>query len=173
MTPATGSWWILVQSWTGSGSRPDAVHLAYGMVDADQSNLQVSGPMAVPANTEFGLTLLWDEATMQAEGIGFTAAFRSERARTNRATSAGLVDLVRHPDDVAKTADVVALWPGEAVTYTITVEPDRTAGQPVVQPHRCDSRWSELLARVGLCYLGGDERVRKPAHLVGHDAGGE
>ncbi len=66
MTPATGDWWILVQSWTGSGSQPDAVHLAYGMVDADQSNLQVSGPMAVPANTEFGLTLLWDEATMQA-----------------------------------------------------------------------------------------------------------
>ena len=63
---AAGDWWILVQNWAGSSMQPDNVTLATAVVAADQSNMTVTGPSAVPATTEFDLRFFWDTPTMQA-----------------------------------------------------------------------------------------------------------
>jgi uncharacterized repeat protein (TIGR01451 family) len=63
--PAEGGWWVLVQNWSGSGDQPDRVVVTSAAVDdADNGNMTVTGPAAVPAGMPFDLDVNWNEPSM-------------------------------------------------------------------------------------------------------------
>lgn len=59
--PDAGTWWVLVQNWTGSSDQPDAITLATVAVPAGSAgNLSVADPGSVPAGQPFDLGINWN-----------------------------------------------------------------------------------------------------------------
>ena len=59
--PAAGTWWVLVQNWSGSDNQPDLIHLLDAVVpNSDSGDLVVIGPTAVPASSPFTLNAAWN-----------------------------------------------------------------------------------------------------------------
>ncbi len=70
--PAAGTYWILVQNWSGSTAQPDDVSLVDGVVDGlDAGNFSADGPTAVPSGMEFDLALNWDIPTLEHNDVWF------------------------------------------------------------------------------------------------------
>ncbi|MGV6851835.1 MAG: S8 family serine peptidase [bacterium] len=60
--PQEGSWWIVVQNWSGSAQQPDASTLSYAVVGKnDDGNVITTGPAVVQPNTAFNVSLDWNE----------------------------------------------------------------------------------------------------------------
>ena len=75
VAPAAGTWWILVQNWTGSSNQPDLINLTdAALPDGGVGNFNVTGPSSVPAATPFDLDLFWNEPAM-APGDTWIGAF--------------------------------------------------------------------------------------------------
>ncbi len=73
--PSSGSWWILVQNWQGSGNQPDLIQLVDARVPGtDNGNMTVTGPASVPAGDSFDLTVSWNAGGLD-EGEIFFGAF--------------------------------------------------------------------------------------------------
>ncbi len=124
--PAAGTWWILVQNWAESGDPPDAVTLATAVVVADAGNMYVTGPASVPEGTPFDLRVFWDEPTMMA-GDRWYGAFAIGTDVAHHANVGTIpVNVIRHEDDVVKTASATSVETGQVVTYTITVQTNVT-----------------------------------------------
>ncbi|MGH2444569.1 MAG: S8 family serine peptidase [Candidatus Limnocylindria bacterium] len=125
--PADGTWWVLLQNWDGSDAQPDATSLAIAVVPfADQGNMTVDAPASVGQREPFDVRVFWDEEDLEAGdhwygafGLGSTSSTPGDIGRV-------AVNLIRHDDDVTKTADVATADPGNTVTYTITVAPNVT-----------------------------------------------
>jgi len=126
-SPEAGDWWILVQSWQGSSSQPDALELAMAVVSTDDAdNMTVDGPASVPALTPFDLTILWDEPAMGAGDRWYGALTLGSSAASPADIGAFPVDLIRHEDDVVKTVSQAYALQSDVLTYTITVMPNIT-----------------------------------------------
>ena len=125
--PAPGDWWILVQNWAESGIPPDAVTLAYAIVeDGDNGNMSIAGPDNVSTGEPFGLSVLWNEPTMVA-GDRWYGRFSVGTDSGNPGNVGSVnVDLIRYDDDVVKTVDSATAFPGDTLTYQITVQPNVT-----------------------------------------------
>jgi subtilisin family serine protease len=90
--PTPGVYWILIESFAGSGSQPDALTLATAVVPSTSSNnLTVSGPSSVPGGTPFNLRLTWNTARM-APGSRWYGAFDLGTSAAS-AGNLGLVDV--------------------------------------------------------------------------------
>lgn len=125
--PAAGTWWILVQNWTESGSPPDSVTLASAVVPgADNGNMNVTGPSSVAETDPYDLRIYWDESTMVA-GDRWYGAFdiASDPGETDNVGTVR-VNLNRHPDPVVKSASVTTATVGQIYTYTLSVLPNVT-----------------------------------------------
>ena len=46
--PDAGTYWVLVQNWSGSGAPLDMAQLSYGLVSGDEGNLLIEGPAQQP-----------------------------------------------------------------------------------------------------------------------------
>ncbi len=128
LNPAAGTWWILVQNYTGSDDQPDLITLAAAVVSgADAGNLEVTGPAQVPMLTPFDLTLAYD-VTGAAPGDRYYGGFSlgSSAATPDNIAAFIPVDLQRYNDDVSKGASATNVKVGDVVTYTITVRPNVT-----------------------------------------------
>nr|WP_290670346.1 S8 family serine peptidase [Ardenticatena sp.] len=122
--PTPGTWWILVQNWKGTGAA-DTISFSYAVVPGtDTGEIQVTGPITVPAETPYDLRLFWDIPTM-SEGDRYYAAFD---VGSNPSSPGNIgrvpVDLRRIEDDVSKTADRNIVGTGETATFTITINPN-------------------------------------------------
>lgn len=121
--PPPGDYWVLVQTWAGSGAPADDITFVLGVVDGDAGNMAVQGPAAVPALQPFDLRVFWNQAMTAGEiwygafTLGTDSAHVGNIARVD-------VDLHRLEDDVTKTADKVEALPGDVVMYTIQVQPN-------------------------------------------------
>ena len=116
--------WIMVQNWDGSGASTDTFTLSYVLVGADEGNMLVEGPPDKPALEPFDLQVYWDLGDADI-GSRWYGAFSigthpSEPGNVGRVP----VDLMRHEDDVVKTADDNNPFPSETVAFTITVAPN-------------------------------------------------
>lgn len=122
--PQAGVWWILVQSWAGTGAADD-ITFSYAVVPGtDTMEMWVTGPMTVPAETPYDLRLYWDIPTL-TEGDRYYAAFDvGSNPASPDDIGRVLVDLHRIEDDVQKTADRQIIGTGETATFTITVNPN-------------------------------------------------
>lgn len=124
MDPAAGTWWILIQNWSASGSPPDQVDFVYAVIDGDNSNLTIAGPSAVAAGDLYDFTIMWDEATLTA-GDYWYGAFDLGTDASNPANIGTLpVDLHRWEDDVIKASSSFFTDVGMTENFTITINPN-------------------------------------------------
>lgn len=124
--PADGTWWVLVQNWSGSGDDPDPFTVATGAVPADDAGtMSVEAPAAVAEGEPFDIRAVWDADLAAGQRWYGALSLGSPQARGDIGRIP--VDLVRHENDVTKTADVAASRSGETVTYEIAVAPNVTA----------------------------------------------
>ena len=62
--PAAGTYWILVQNWSGSAASTDSVDLSYGAVgNTESSNITLSAPSNLDGTTSFNIDMAWSELT--------------------------------------------------------------------------------------------------------------
>jgi uncharacterized repeat protein (TIGR01451 family) len=124
--PAAGTYWILVQNWSGSGADMDGFTLSHAVVAADEGNLLIEGPAQHPQLDPFDVRLLFNEPDL-VEGDRAYGAFS---IGTNPAKPGNVgtvpVNLARLGNDVVKTVDPGTAEPGDTLTHTITVEPNPT-----------------------------------------------
>ncbi|MCP4896989.1 MAG: S8 family serine peptidase [bacterium] len=72
LTPATGTWWMLVQNYEGSSNQPDDVLVTHAVVpNTDAGNLTATGPATVAASTAFDLDLDWNVTPLVGDEIWF------------------------------------------------------------------------------------------------------
>jgi subtilisin family serine protease len=63
--PAAGTYWVLVQNWSGSAAPTDLIATAVGTVlPGDVDNLTVTGPTTVQPGVLFDLSMNWDIPTL-------------------------------------------------------------------------------------------------------------
>jgi uncharacterized repeat protein (TIGR01451 family) len=124
--PEAGTWWVLVQAWQASAAGSDPFTLSLGVVPgADQGTMSVDAPASVGQGEPFDARVSWD-ADMEA-GERWYGAFSLGSAPDSRGDIGRVgVDLVRHADDVTKTADLASAARGDTVTYEVTVQPNVT-----------------------------------------------
>jgi uncharacterized repeat protein (TIGR01451 family) len=120
--PAAGTYWILVQNWQASTTPPDKVTLAAAVVPGEaSSNFEVYGPSEVPQLEPFDLQLFWDTPEMVAGDRWYGALTLGTDDENLDNIGTIPVTVVRHADDVVKTADKEGAFFGDVVEYTITV----------------------------------------------------
>lgn len=62
--PAAGTYWILVQNWSASGSSNDSVDLSYGAVgNTESTNITLSAPSTLDGTTSFNIDMVWSGLT--------------------------------------------------------------------------------------------------------------
>lgn len=129
LLPEAGMYWIIVQSWAGSGEDAiDTFNLNYAVVDGEVgNNLMVSGPAAVPALTPFDLRLTWDLADAAEGDMYFGAVDLGTSAEMPGNLALVAVDLERGNDDVNIVAPSLdRLNPGDELEFAVTVDANFT-----------------------------------------------
>lgn len=120
----TGTMWILIQNWDGSGAPTDSFTMSYALVGEDEGNMLVEGPPDQPALEPFDMQVFWDLDDPDVGSLWYGAFSVGTHPSTPGNVGRVPVDLMRHEDDVTKTADDDNPFPTETVTFTITVEPN-------------------------------------------------
>jgi len=125
--PPAGDYLIVVQNWEGSADQPDAITLAVGVVPGtDAGNMMIDGPESAAEMEPFDLQVLWNIPEMVA-GDRWYGAFSLGTAPGKKGDIGTIpVNIIRHGDDVVKTASSDSADLGETVTYTITIQPNVT-----------------------------------------------
>jgi len=146
--PPAGDYLIVVQNWEGSADQPDAITLAVGVVPgADAGHLMIEGPASAAEMEPFDLQLFWDTPDMVAGDRWYGAFSLGTEPGSEGNIGTIPVNIIRHEDDVIKTASSdAAVW-GETVTYTITVQPNVTPEDMTY--------WLTDTIPVGLTYVPG------------------
>lgn len=126
--PEAGTWWVLVQNWTGTGDQPDAHTLATAVVPTeDLANAGVAGPDGeVPVGEPYDVRLHWNLPTAAAGDLFFGTAVLGTSPDSPGDIGEIPVRLSRIADDVTKTASVDAAGLGDTIGYDITVQPNAT-----------------------------------------------
>ncbi len=124
--PEAGTYWILVQNWSGSGADFDAATLSYGVVTGDEGNMLAEGPGAQPQLKPFDLGILYNEPDLTAGDRAYgTVSIGTDPANAGNVGTVP-INLVRLDNDVSKTVSPATAEPGDTLTYTITVHPNVT-----------------------------------------------
>jgi subtilisin family serine protease len=101
--PAAGTYWIAVQSWSGSGADTDMLKLSYAVVDGDQGNFLIEGPAQQPQLDPFDIRILFNEPALAAGDRAYGAfSIGTSPAKPGNVGTVP-VNLVRLGDDVSKT----------------------------------------------------------------------
>ncbi|MCP4360705.1 MAG: S8 family serine peptidase [Chloroflexi bacterium] len=120
-SPTGGLWWSIIINYAESANTPDDIWLAAAAVEyTDEGNMTVTGPSSVSSGTPFDLRLFYDEN--MAPGDRYYGAF-SIGSQPSSPGDVGIVPvtLIRHQDDVIKTADAGTAFFGDTVNYTVTI----------------------------------------------------
>ena len=124
--PIAFDWWVLVQNW-GGDSTPDDVTLALGLVpDVESTNFEVSGPSPISALEEFDLEITWDIPEMEPLSAWYGWFDVGSAPDSPGDIGETELNVYRPYDDVTKEVNVETTENGNVVTYTITIEPNRT-----------------------------------------------
>jgi len=127
-SPDAGDWYVIVINFEAAVSgTPDPLTLATAVVpDADAGNMTFEGPTSVGLLEPFDLRLFWDTPTMVA-GDRWYGSFSLGSAPGSEGDIGTIpVNVIRHADDVVKTASRSMALPGDVIDYTITVLPNVT-----------------------------------------------
>ncbi|MDY0019232.1 MAG: serine protease, partial [Anaerolineae bacterium] len=159
LTP--GTYWILVQNWSGSGAATDSFTLNWTMIEEDGGSgpIQVNAPTSVTAGVPYALDLSWDLPNLQAGDIKTEVI---SLFCNGMALNEVKVTLNRIDDDVVKEAQVSDIVePGDTVPYIITINPD-----PIALTYNGGSaayRLTDTLP-IGMSYVPGSASI-EPTHI--------
>ncbi len=132
--PASGTYWIRVQNWQGSGAAEDEASISIAVVGGDEGSIDLNGPASQAQLEPFDADVLWD-LTDPAVGdryygaVGMDTGDAAPAAVLGARNNIGVinVDLMRVDDDVTKTALIDGeAEPGSVVTFEIVVAPNPT-----------------------------------------------
>ncbi|GGD52181.1 S8 family serine peptidase [Lacimicrobium alkaliphilum] len=120
--PDPGEYWVLVQSWQGSGSPSDAFTLNHAIVDGSEADsLMISGPESVEQQQVFSLQVAWDQPMSDNDRV-YGAADLGTTPDLAGNLGLLLVDMIRLEDDVTLVPlSAQRVFPGEEVDYKINV----------------------------------------------------
>ena len=123
--PGSGTYWVLVQNWLGSGDDPDTITLATALLDgSDAGNARVEGPASQPQLEPFDLRVFWDLAD-PAPGDRFYGWLTLGTDPANPSNIGTIpLTLTKLPDDVTKSASVTEAGRGDVVDVEILVRPN-------------------------------------------------
>ena len=127
--PVAGTYWILVQNFTGTGAATDVIDLWFAPVpvavtSASSGNMFAVGPTTTTAGVPFSINVFWDDPAITAGDRWYGSLRLGKTPATPGNIGTIGVDLRRAADDVTKTANVANAMVGDTVTYTITVQPN-------------------------------------------------
>ena len=124
--PEAGRYFLLVQSFSGSGNQPDNYELRYVIVDAvsdaqAESTLQIDAPSSISSDTTFDMRFNYSLADAQV-GEEYFAVVQMGRSADNP-DSLGLiaVNIERDSDDVQITGAGARVSPGDSVSLGLTI----------------------------------------------------
>ena len=121
--PTAGTYWVLLQSFAGSGNIDDAVQIATVVLPAGDNGLLVpSGPASLTAGVPFSLGLQWDLTASPGE-LWYGRLLLGDGSEPDGVAAIWL-NLVRYPDAVSKTANETNVGIGDTVSFTIAIEPN-------------------------------------------------
>ncbi|PUB31575.1 putative repeat protein (TIGR01451 family) [Promicromonospora sp. AC04] len=126
--PEAGTWWVLVQNWTGTANQPDAHTLATAVVPSeDLGNAGVAGPEGeVPVGDPYDVRVHWNLPDAAEGDLFFGTAVLGSSPDTPGDIGEIPVRLARMADDVTKTASVAEAGIGDTIGYDISVAPNVT-----------------------------------------------
>lgn len=137
--PTPGNYWAIVQNWQGSGAATDSFTLTVSQVSRSNQSpaFTVTGPPGATLGVPFNLQLTWNFPGMQAGERRFALLeVGTSNSQPNNILSLPVI-LRRLQDDVTATSESPNLaqggyvLPGEVVTHTLTLRPERNAPGPV------------------------------------------
>lgn len=122
--PADGTWWVLVQSWSGSSSQPDNVTFVAGVVPAmDEGNWDVTGPN-IALGDPLTITVAWNEPSFMIGDywygdlvVGTDASNPDNLAIVNVNFEVVGIPMI----DTDATTFTSTMGTGEVVTYTMSI----------------------------------------------------
>lgn len=126
--PAAGTWWVLVQNYTSSGtSDPVTTSTALLTEESPATHLEVTPEGAERSGSLQRLTLGWDAPLTE---VG-TAGFVRIRATNGQQTLSSVVRVAQHAPDVEVAPLPAAATVTGELSPQLTVHPDRTGDAPV------------------------------------------
>ncbi|MCS6828213.1 MAG: trypsin-like serine protease [Caldilinea sp.] len=137
--PAPGTYWAIVQNWQGSGAATDSFKLSVSQVSRSNQSpaFTVTGPPSAALGVPFNLQLTWNFPGMQTGERRFALLeVGTSNSQPNNVLSLPVI-LRRLQDDVTAASESPNLTeggfvlPGEVVTHTLTLRPERNAPSPV------------------------------------------
>ncbi len=124
--PIPYQWWVMVQNWGGTAT-PDDITLAVAVVpDTPSTNLEVTGPAAVPGLEMFDLEVTWDVPEMEPLSAWYGWFSVGPDADNPGVVGQTELNLYRRYDDVTKEVDLSEAAFEDVLNYTITIAPNRT-----------------------------------------------
>ncbi|OQX02109.1 MAG: hypothetical protein BWK80_58640, partial [Desulfobacteraceae bacterium IS3] len=125
----SGTYWILIQNWKGSGAVADSFKLAITRIDGKQeeSEMTVTTPAAVSLGESFDVLFSWDIPKFEEskKKFGWLEIGTAPSSPDNIASIP--LTLTRIENDViieSNVSDTGVVYPGDKVTFTVQVEPD-------------------------------------------------
>ncbi len=153
----SGTYWILIQNWKGSGAAADSFKLAITRIDGKQeeSSIAVTTPTAVSLGESFDVRFSWDipDFEKSRKKFGWLEIGTGPSSPNNIASIP--LTLTRIDNDVSINANVSAtstIYPGDKVTYIVQVEPD------LFQYHSTDYTLVNTLPD-GMTYIPGSATI--------------
>ena len=123
----SGPYWVLVHSFFGSTTAPDAYNLALGVVDGSVGNAGVDGPDGpVSAGATYDALVHWDLPQAEPGDVYYGTVVLGSTPSSVGDIGSVFMRLTRIEDDVTAAASVATAEPGQPVKFTVTVEPNLT-----------------------------------------------
>jgi len=135
-TLETGTYWILVQNWQGSGAALDDFTLASTIVDTASTSTLISAsvPNSVQNGESFDVALNWNIPNLEAGDNQFALLELGTSALNSSNVASLPLTLSRIQDDVTISSNSLGLAePGDPISYTITIQPETNGQSSTVQ----------------------------------------
>jgi uncharacterized repeat protein (TIGR01451 family) len=140
----SGTYWIMIQNWSGDEKVPDEFTLALTLIDSEGGtggrDITASGPKHVIFNEPFDIQVSWNVPEMEI-GTSLEGWIDLGTDPAHPANIMGVpLTFSRIGDDVSLTADPISdLYPGDTVTYTINIlaEKNNPSELPLIYSLTC------------------------------------
>ncbi len=124
----TGTYWVLVENWAGSGADEDSFTLSTTVVSSTPSTeITLTAPATVALNVPFDVQVAWNIPTFKAGERKFAIVEIGTAASSPTDIASLPLTINRVDDDLTVASDVGEyVLPGDTFTYTVSILPELT-----------------------------------------------
>jgi secreted trypsin-like serine protease/subtilisin-like proprotein convertase family protein len=147
-----GTWWILVQNWSGSDREADGFTLETTLLstDIEDTDVTASVPAQISSGVPFPMSISWNLPDMKSGDVEERWLEAGSSFSTPADIASMLIRITRLDDDVTLSmpAGEKPLHPGDVIDFLIKLDPDTIQGNPL--PYTLEAVLPE-----GLSYVPG------------------